>query len=511
VRTTALSLAVLLVLGVLSLAPASATEGGENITPDHNLPFPTVDNGEGTDSDFLTYDIDPTDGVNERTVGVFGSIGAGAWILDVTDGGEPTQLAFYSCSIGQGDIQIFQQGDKTYFAFTDDGYSAERNEPSACQQWATGDADFTGGNKQGTFIVDITDPTQPTNVDFIPFPRGSHNQTVHPSGNFLYNSNSELITNAANAGIEVWEITDIATTAPVSHGVMPLPVRPGLGTDSHDITFNADGTRAYSAALSQTVIINTEDPAEPFVVTSFVDPAINVEHQANPVTLTDPLLGEREFLIVEDEFAGAAGAEQTCPSGGTHVYDITDETLPVKVGSWYVGDVANTNAVGLNSCTAHVFDIHEDAQIMTMSFYGGGVRVIDLTGLVGLSVGGVGVGMKEIGYHRFEDSNSWSVKAPLVERNEDGSLKDFHLYSNDINRGVDTYLFSTGGEVATGTGNGGWFPGTSFVETFGATVMPADYEPFCLLRAAGEPARGLAAPTLIDGGTGVLLGDISAA
>ena len=65
--------------------------------------------------------------------------------------------------------------------------------------------------------------------------------------------------------------------------------------------------------------------------------------------------------------------------------------------------------------------------------------------------------------------------------------------------------------MATGTGNGGWFPGTSFVETFGATVMPADYEPFCLLRAAGEPARGLAAPTLIDGGTGVLLGDISAA
>ena len=510
-RVTALSLAALLVLGVLSLAPASATEGGENITPIHNLPYPTAGGGEGTDSDFLTYDIDPGPEVNERTVGVFGSIGAGAWILDVTDGGEPDQLAFYSCSIGQGDIQIFQQGDKTYFTFTDDGYSAERSEPSACQVWAKGDSDFTSGNKQGTFIVDITDPTNPTNVDFIPFPRGSHNQTVHPSGNFLYNSNSELITNAANAGIEVWEITDIATTPPVNHGVMPLPVRVGLGTDSHDITFNADGSRAYSAALSQTVIINTEDPANPSVVTSFVDPAINVEHQADPVTLIDPILGERDFLIVEDEFAGAAGAEQACPSGGTHVYDITDETLPVKVGSWYIDDVLNDNALGLTSCTAHVFEIHEEAQVMTMSFYGGGVRVIDLTGLVGLSIGSTGVGMKEIGYHRFADSNSWSVKAPVIERNEDGTLKDFHLYSNDINRGIDTYLFSTGGEEATGTGFGEWFPGTSFLELNGPAVLPADYEPFCLLRAASDAAAEAAVPAVIDGGTGVVLGDITAA
>ena len=41
------------------------------------------------------------------------------------------------------------------------------------------------------------------------------------------------------------------------------PTRPGLGTESHDITFNADGTRAYSAALSQGVIIDTTDPANP--------------------------------------------------------------------------------------------------------------------------------------------------------------------------------------------------------------------------------------------------------
>src|SRR3712207_7205287 len=39
-----------------------------------------------------------------------------------------------------------------------------------------------------------------------------------------------------------------------------LPTRPGLGTESHDISFSKDGTRAYSAALSQGVVIDTTNP-----------------------------------------------------------------------------------------------------------------------------------------------------------------------------------------------------------------------------------------------------------
>ena len=41
-------------------------------------------------------------------------------------------------------------------------------------------------------------------------PQGSHNQTVHPSGDYLYNSNSQLYTTALNAGIEVYDIRDFA-------------------------------------------------------------------------------------------------------------------------------------------------------------------------------------------------------------------------------------------------------------------------------------------------------------
>ena len=484
-RRTSLALSVLLVLGMLSTVPASATEGGLNLEPLDNVP--TEYGGDGTDSDFITMDITPGDDDDALSqVGVFGSINGGARIMDVS-AGVPVQLGFYDCKIGQGDIQLFQRGEgadtRTYFTFTDDGYSGRGG---VCQDFNDGQ----GRNKQGTFIVDITDPSTPTTISFAPFPKGSHNMTVHPSTNYLYNSNSELITNVASAAIEITDITDLRH--PVSLPALTLPQRPGLGTDSHDITFNADGTRAYSAALSQGLIIDTSEPAAPVILTSFLDPAINVWHQANPVTIDDPMLGERDFLIVEDEFAGALGAEQTCPSGGTHVYDITGdlELTPVKVGTWYTDDVANTNAVGLRGCTAHVFDIHEDAALMTMSFYGGGVRVIDLSGLVGVSLGGNGVGMREIGLHRFSDSNSWSFKAAEVEVAEDGTISGY-MYSNDIDRGIDTYRFE--GNRADASTADMWFNGTDALDVFGVATLPADYQMYCLLKGSGPTDAAITA------------------
>ena len=102
---------------------------------------------------------------------------------------------------------------------------------------------------------------------------------MHPSGNYLYNSNSDLITSFQPA-IEIYDISDPRNPGPA--GELALPTRPGLGTESHDISFSADGTRAYSAALSQGVIIDTTDPGNPAIITSFLDPSINVWHEAEP-------------------------------------------------------------------------------------------------------------------------------------------------------------------------------------------------------------------------------------
>ena len=74
--------------------------------------------------------------------------------------------------------------------------------------------------------------------------QGTHNGTIHPSGDYLYNSNSDLITSvaAASPAIEVYDLRNFA--APVKVKELELPIHPGLGTESHDITFKSDGTRA---------------------------------------------------------------------------------------------------------------------------------------------------------------------------------------------------------------------------------------------------------------------------
>jgi len=428
----------------------------------------------GTDLQFTDLLVDG----ELQNVAVTGSYYNGMHLFSLANPAAPELLGVWSCGLAQGDIQVFVRDGRTYATFTrDTGYSLLGE--TECALWAEENAEdaFMSSGGHGTFIADITDPTAPFTVSFVPFGKGSHNQTVHPSGNYLYNSNSELITSVTGeVGIEVTDITDFAN--PVQVGFLPLPLRPGLGTESHDVTFNTQGTRAYSAALSQTVVIDTTDPATPTVISSFMDPAINVEHQSDPITLVDPILGRREFLIIEDEFAGAVGTGQ-CPNGGVHVYDITGEleAAPVKVGYWNVSDIGPTNAT-LGGCTAHVFQLHEEEQLMTIAFYNGGVRVVDLSGLVGVALGAQGVmGMREVARYQFTDSNTWAVKAPWVDR--DGK---FWIYGNDQNRGFDTYEVDLSGAAPMSSTPGTWLtPQEVLARALANPVDLTDYKPFCLL------------------------------
>lgn len=465
------------------------TSQSDNITHLGNIGY--VDRygdgaNQGTDLEFATYEVE-TDGVlpvpsqgqgkargrtstETRTFAFAGSYDNGLHVIDVTDPAASEVVTVYDCPISQGDVQVFDQGTRRYVAYTHDtgysfpGDSASEEDPAQCLAEARAliadGALSHGGEVQttdpadtfGTYLIDVTDPYTPTLASFVPVPKGSHNQTVHPSGNYLYNSNSDLINSVAGprgAGIEIIDISDL--TATFEAAFLPLPVRPGLGTESHDITFNAEGDRAYSAALSQTVVIDTTDPAAPSIISSFVDPAINVEHQSDPITIDDPILGERDFLVIEDEVAGATPTGQ-CPNGGVHVYDVTGdlEANPVKVGYWNITDTGPTND-GLGRCTAHVFELHEDEQLMTIAYYNGGVRVVDLSGLVGVALGTTGVGMRELAHLRFDDSDTWAVKAPFVDR--DGV---FHVYGNDQTRGFDVYEVDLSDPATASSTPGAW-------------------------------------------------------
>jgi hypothetical protein len=243
--------------------------------------------------------------------------------------------------------------------------------------------------------------------------------------------------------VTIYDVSD--PEAPRHVQDFPLPFVPtSLGSESHDITFNASGTRAYSAALSQTLVLDTTDPEQPEIVGDIVDPAINVSHQADPVTLIRPDGTQRDILVVTDERAGAAGSVE-CPGGGLHVYDITGakEQNPQKLGTWFIPVVQPQDGT---RCTSHVLRIYPEQRMLTIGWYGQGVRVLDIsalataTGSPATVAVGEGVGMREVGHYVFPESDTWSFKTNRIA--SDGS---FYGYGNDLTRGFDVYRFDGAG------------------------------------------------------------------
>jgi hypothetical protein len=462
--------AAVLVLGLVPGAASAATAThSDNMSHVKNVPYEIRNGGTpnfGTDIEFAK--------VGTKQYALAGSYKNGMQIVDITSPANARVAAVYDCGVTQGDIQVFRQADKPGRLFATYASDTYGDGTSTCYRDAAAlgfdvrKADGTG--KNGTFILEITNPLAPKTVSFVEVAQGSHNQTIHPSGRYLYNSNSDLATSFQPA-IEVFDISNFA--APVKTAELALPVRPGLGSESHDISFSKAGDRAYSAALSQGVIIDTEDPARPEIISTYLDPTINVWHQSEPFTFTGAGGSKRTFLFTEDEFAGAAGGP-VCPSGGFHVYDITGdkELNPQKVGYWNTDDIRPTTGPD-QTCTAHVFRIHEREQMLTVAYYNGGVRVVDLAGLVS----NTGPGMKELGFYRFDDSDSWSAKTPQISRT--GS---FYLYGNDIARGLDVYKFTAGG--ATSAHPGTWLSpaeATALLATRKGAVVSAENALFCVL------------------------------
>ena len=60
--------------------------------------------------------------------------------------------------------------------------------------------------------------------------------------------------------------------------------------------------------------------------------------------------------------------------------------------------------------------------------------------------------MKEIGYYRMPDADTWSAKTPEINR----KTGDFYLFGNDIKRGLDIYHFDGDGHEAGEEPSGKW-------------------------------------------------------
>lgn len=439
--------------GTVLDAPAT---GGEavNMTAVANVPHQGATTPQaaqsGSDIEFFKH--------RGKEYALAGTLRNGLQVNDVTKPEAPTKTAVYDCPITQGDIQVFRQKQRVLATYTADSQIGAARVGAQCVQEANELGFDLDGSELGTFLVDLTVPSAPRTVGFAEVAEGSHNMTVHPSGDYLYNSNSDLLTNTAPE-ITIFDIKDPAQPRVVQEYALPF-VPTSLGSNPHDIFFSPSGDRAYVAALSQTVILDTSDPEAPARLDGapavpgapsaghIIDPAIQVVHQSDTVTLPRSDGSERTLLVISDERAGAAAAAE-CPGGGLHVYDVTGdlERTPEKLGTWFIGQAGPVEPGQI--CTSHVLRMYEDQALMTIAWYSQGVRVVDISGLADYEppagageaavAYGDGIGMTEIGSYVFPDANTWSFKT-----NKIGKDSSFYGYGNDLNRGMDVYRFTPG-------------------------------------------------------------------
>lgn len=355
---------------------------------------------------------------------------AGLRIVDVTNPVKPKVTGFLSCNASQNDVQV--QGTRAYLA-VDFNQKFDIDGRSDC--WTQLGPDQAP--KTGVVIVDIANPAKPRAIGFLPLATGAHNTTVHPTKPILYVSESESLNPDQTPKQMPVYVVDVANPKkPWIVTTFPL----GPGDSAHDITFNAKGTRAYVAAGfgGVTAILDTTKPTEPRLISRIVDPAINFSHQADPTP-------DGKFLLVTDELAGAEG-NSYCPGGGIHVWDISNEAVPVKVGAYFIPDTfpsadpgPRPNIVGIGPkvfrCTAHVMRIAPDGKTLVMAWYSQGVQVLDISGLPGASVGATGkdggTGIKRLGNWTQDGVDAWSAK--IDDRG--------YVYTGDTGRGMDVVKY----------------------------------------------------------------------
>lgn len=416
---TALVVAAALAL-LIPLRPAAGltagdgTAGGTELESRHsdNLELVAQIPGEGgTDIEFFSRElatyrqadgsfVTPAAPV-VRHFAFVGNQRSGAFFVDITDPENPYEVSrMQDCTVGQGDPQVNADGTLGAIALQTSGWCRLVNGRNA---------------RNGSIIVDLTDPYDPLAVGNAPEAAGSHNNTLHPEGRYLYISTSALVPNSgSNARVPIYDLADPTAPKLVQNFTVP-------GNGPHDIRFSDDGKRAYLAGISAYHILNTEDPENPILISSIVPPGGSIGHD----TLITP---DKRFLFLGDEAGG--GGTYPCPGGAIYVYDLLDERAPVLLGAAEAGGgpVFHRHIdelpgpTGLGGCTSHVMELNPDKQSLTLGWYRLGTRIFDFSSFynpdgtpktpagIAAAWGRFGVGLVETGYMVPEGANTWSAK-----------------------------------------------------------------------------------------------------
>lgn len=358
------------------------------------------------------------DGGTGDGIAVFGRliVTPGGQILDISDPESPQVLS---------EFDVEPNGRQAIVAAYPDG--------RLIAAFATGSGDVP--------IWDITDPTNPEQISTFKVPSGGHTIAFVPGTPILYNANAvgsryyphELSGGSSIAQVEIYDLSDPAFP------VLVQEWKNGYGC--HEVSFylNPDlgKLRAYCAAVDATQIWDIADPRDPTVISTIPMPHGQQDVPGYPIlaAVSHWTVANRDATVigVADEFLGGAGPgcdvsyqfegrTVSGPMGNVFFYDVADESNPRLMGWINPGSHFTYNPDSGASCTAHIGRIVPDpeADLVAMSFYAGGVGLIDFT----------------------DPSNpffvaSWQTEAPM-----DVWYYNGYLFAGDASNGVDVLAFS---------------------------------------------------------------------
>lgn len=326
-------------------------------------------------------------------------------VIDVTDPERPQLVATLACGFSQSDIQL-SYDLKTLILAAD-------SDASACG------AEF----QAGFATIDITNPRKPRPLAFAHIPAGSHNTTAHPTKPYVYNSSGSSAQEPKE--IQIWSIKDpakpkLVNTAPMLRGSPHALVGPNA---PHDIGFNKDGSLAVTAARTHIDLFDTSDPENPRLLSTMQCPC-HITHDAQ-------FAPDGKHVFVGDELNG--GSTAPCPGGALFAYEVQgtpEQPILALVGVYEPDELvvagARTTPAG---CTSHVFDISADSSKIAIAWYTAGVRYLDVSDPQGITVGGQGAGIEQLGWFVPAEADTWSAKFH----------KGPYIFTNDLARGFDVY------------------------------------------------------------------------
>jgi hypothetical protein len=368
----------------------------------------------------------------DRTYAFVASMGTGLRIFDITDRSNPVLRGVYVSPSYQNDVQVL--GNLAVLSSDMPPYPGDPHHP-VCGSCAV---------FEGIEVIDVSDLSAPRRISKLWVDGGAHNSTL--VGSTLY------IANPSRRAMDVVDLSDprrprVVTRVAEAAGCAESPypcqeIAPGeRNWRPHDITVGRRGgrdDRLYVAAIEATFVLDVGERRRVRLVAKIPngDPAsyanIEISHQADPSP-------DGRLLIVSDERGGGV-SHLGCPGGGLHVYDLTHERDPRKLGVYFAPD---THPHG--NCTVHVFRFLPDRPVLTTAWYAAGSWVVDLSGPAppgeldnqAAQPGQKTTWGRTLGYAVMPGADTWATKSPGLT--PDGRL---FMYSGDMARGMDVFEFT---------------------------------------------------------------------